>query len=159
MASNLLSIEYQDAFGSSGTFSLWLEDAYDVADAEVLALVQAFKNASQAKVLEVSLATKVDISTLTGNTAASGGSYDRVRDQAILQWKRADNTGFLTTTVPAPIDALFQSSGAYAGQEVNPASAAMVAIIAAGVTEPAIATPQGGPVTFSKGWRKGQPHP
>jgi hypothetical protein len=159
MASNLLSLEYEDIAGAKGTFSMYLEDDYAAGDPEVLALVQAFKNMSQAKILGVTLAQEVDISTLTGNSAAvSTGSFDRVRDQAILQLKRADNTGYLSVTVPAPVDAILMATGPYQMQDVNPASALILAFIAAGITEPAIATPQGGLVTFSKGWRKGQPH-
>lgn len=155
---DLLTIEYKDAHNVTGSFSAWIDPGYTVASAEVLAMIQAFRNLTQCQVVEASIAKKVDLSTLTNPAPSTGGSYDRVRMQAQLQLARADNTGFLTVTVPAPVDGIFQTSGAYAMQDVDPADALIVAWVAAAITEPILVTPQGGAVTFRKGWLKGQPH-
>lgn len=158
MGSQLLSLEYQDKAGRTGTFSLYVDDSLAKDDAALLAIIQAHRNMSQANLIEASLQVPIDISGLTNPAAADTGSYDTVRDQAVLQEARIDNTGYLQVSVPAPIDGIFMTSGGYAGQDVNPAAAAVLAWETAIEGTGKMVTPQGGQVTFRKGWRKGQPH-
>jgi hypothetical protein len=157
---SLLSITYQDVGGSKGTFSCEVRDDLAEDSAEILTLCQEFRDLSQAQVTEIKLSKPVALPAVNP-VAAGEGIGDRIRDQAVLQLKRSDGTGFLSVSVPAPQPAIFYASGPYMGQMVDPTNALMLAWIAAAIAadpDEIITTPQQGAVTFSKGWRKGQPH-
>jgi len=96
----LLSITYKDVYNVKGTFSMYIDAAYSASDAETLALIQAFRNMTQSQVLEAIVHEIVDISGMTNPAASGTGSYDKVRQQVILQLRRTDNTGFVSVTVP-----------------------------------------------------------
>lgn len=157
---SVLSIKYRDAAGRFGTFSMHVRAALTETDAEILTLVQEFRDLSQAQVVEVTLAKTVANPAVNPAPVASG-SYDSIQDQAVLQLARADGTGYLSVTVPAPLDAIFYATGPYQGAMVDPASAPMLAWLAAAIAaspNEVLTTPQGGAVTFNKGWRRGQKH-
>jgi hypothetical protein len=155
-----LSIKYQDKAARTGVFSMHVKDGLGPTDALILTLVQEFRDLSQAKVIDVNLSQKVALPAVNPAPADSG-SYDTIQDQAILQLARADGTGYLSVTVPAPLDTIFETTGPYSGAMVNPASAPMVAWLAAAIAaspNEVLVSPQDGEVLFSKGWRKGQKH-
>jgi hypothetical protein len=162
VAASLLSVTFEDANGGQSTFSMNIVGTLPATDGELIALVQEWKDCSQARVIKAVLQQEVPIGTLSGNTAASGGSYDNVRDQAVMQYRREDATGFIRTTVPAPKDSLFLSSGPTAQADVDPASAEVVAFLDAALNAPIageiLRSPQETQVDFQKGWRKGQKH-
>jgi len=160
MPTGTLSVRYQDAHGKVGTFGVLVDTAYDDGVyAEIIALVQSMLDASQAQVTGVQLLKDLDIvGSLTGNSAVTGGAYDRIDDQAILAWRSPEGLD-IRMSVPAPVDGLFATSGAYAQQDVDPASTELLAVIAAGSTTPVLAPKVGTtPLSFRKGWRKGQKH-
>lgn len=165
MAASLLSVTFRDAFGSEGTFSVHVQAALTEANADLLAMIQAWRNLTQAELVKASLTKSVDISGLTNAAAASAGAYDRIRDQAIFQAKREDATGLTRMTVPAPLDAVFEPSGAFAQQDVDGDAGIVQAFRDAALDEQATVTageiwvtPQDTALDWDKGWRKGQPH-
>lgn len=156
---NTLTMKWQDAFGAFLTTSCDIDPAYDIGDTEVAAFLQAMRNMTQAKLIEASIAKKIDITGLTNGAPASAGSFDRVNDQAALQLLVTGSGAVKQVTVPAPLDTIFTQTGAYAFQEVDPADSLVLAFVAAGVTEPILVSAEGGAVTYRKGWRRGQKHP
>jgi len=156
VASKLVSVTWEDHLGRKATFSFNIEGTIDPAGAEMEALLDSMRALSSAKISEVFVSVPVDISGLT-NPAASVVD-ETLRDQAVMQLARRDNTGNITVTIPSPADGIFMAAGTYAGQDVDPADADVLAFVAAGVTADVLATPQDTLVNFKKGWRKGQPH-
>jgi len=158
MATRLV-YKYRDYQGREASFSQHVADAYaSASDADLLAMIQAHRNMTQAFLVDVKIEVDVDISGLANVAAIQSGSFDSVRDQAILLGKTASGS-IVRVTVPAPLDAIFQSSGSYALQDVNKASAEVAAFIAEAITEPVWSHPEDAPVTsLSKGWRRGLPH-
>lgn len=153
-----LNITYLDAYGKSGVFSALIDAVYDDGVyAEILAFLQDLVDASQAQITKCVLAKPLSLATLTSNSASSAGSYDRIDDQGILSFRSAAGLD-IKISVPAPVDALFMAAGAFAAQDVDPAGAEVVALIATGVTEPLLAAKTEDVLTFRKGWRKGQKH-
>lgn len=165
MAADLLTLKYRDAFGAEGSFSIHIQAGLAPSNADLLAAIQAHRNLSQAQLVSAKLVADIDISGLANPAAVATGSYDRVRDQAVLQARRVDGTGVVRCSVPAPVDAVFESTGAYAQQDVDGDGALVQAFRNAILDEQTSVTageiwtsPQEDDLDFDKGWRKGQPH-
>jgi len=158
MAAKLLSVKWRDVQGRETTLSYSIGTAYSSGDAELTALLQALQNMSQAEIVEAHLMVPVTVTGLTGSQPVDTGSFDSIAHHALFQFDRADLTGKIRITVPAPLDTLFLQTGTYALQDVDASDSLVVALIAAGVTEPTLVTPQDGPVAFDKGWLRGLPH-
>lgn len=155
---NLLNIKWRDAQGREKTLSYNIKSTYSATSSELLAMIQALQACSQADVVEAHLSLSVDVSGITGSQPTSSGSFDSVEDMVILLWDRDDNTGKIRVSVPAPLDTIFIQTGTYALQDVDASDSLILAVIAAGDTEPVLASPQDGGLTFDKGWRKALPH-
>lgn len=158
MALAQLNVTWEDAYAKTGVFGFLIDAAYDDGVyAEILAFLQDMLDASQAKITKVLLAKELVISSLTGNAVATTGSYDRIDDQAVLAFRAASGLD-VKLSIPAPVDSVFQTTGAHAQQDVNPADATIVALILTGITEAVLASRAQDALTFRKGWRKGQKH-
>jgi hypothetical protein len=154
---DLLTIEWKDSFGGTASSQIPVVEGYPVDDADILALVNAVRAASQAEITGYSLTLKGDIADLTGNTAAAAtGSYDRTTDKAILQYKNAATGVLSRTSIPCPLDTVFETTGGYAQARVDMADSliAAIATAAAGVW----VSPGNNAVLPDKGWREGTKH-
>lgn len=162
MAANLLVLTFEDAYGGQTSLQANIKGTVPENDAELLDMIQQWVDMSNATLLSAKLSVDVDISALTNPAASSAGSYDNVRDQAVLQWRRDDATGFVRTTVPAPKDAIFAASGSFAQADVDTAQADVAAFrtaaIDAPITKDILVSPQETTIDLQKGWRKGQKH-
>lgn len=158
MAVAQVNVTYQDVNAKTGVFGFLIDATYAVTPfTELLALIQDLLDATQCLISKVTVATELDISGLTGNTATGAGSFDRVDDQAVLAFRGVSGID-VKLSIPAPVDAMFESSGAHAMQDVDPDSTEVAGIIATGVTEPVLASRAEDVLAFRKGWRKGQSH-
>lgn len=158
MAAKVLTVTYQDAALRHVTLTYSIGAGYAADDAETLALLQALQDLSQANITEASVAEPVDVSGLTGSQPATGGNNDQVSQQAIVQFDRSDLTGKIRISVPAPVDAIFQTSGKYTGRDIVNSQSLIVALVAAGITEPVLKSPQDTTLVLDKGWLRGEPH-
>jgi len=158
MAASTLMLKWRDYQGRETTLGYNVGSAYPPGDADLLALIQALQNMSQANIVEAWVLVSIDPSGLTGSQPVESGSFDAVGDQAQLQFDRADNTGKVKITIPAPLDTLFVGTGPYALADIDTADSLVAALVTAGITEPVLVSPQEGALTLDKGWRKGQKH-
>lgn len=158
MAAKLISVKWRDAQGRETTLSYSIGTAYSAGDAELTALLQALQNMSQAEIVEAHLMVPVVVTGLTGAQPVDTGSFDSVADHCLIQFDRADLTGKIRATIPAPLDTIFLQTGTYALQDLDTSDSLVIALVAAGITEPVLVSPQDTPLTLDKGWRRGLPH-
>ena len=156
MANAQGTVYWVDVHGNRGSFAFLFDDTYFAAPyTELLAFVQDLIDGSQAQAEKVTIASELDISGLTNPAAVGTGNYDKLGDQALLQWRAA--SGALTKiTVPAPVDALFEATGKFAMADVDLGAALVLAIKATG--EVILTNVHGASVDLQKGWRKDQKH-
>ena len=158
MSHSLVTVVWEDYAAKRGVFSFKIDETYDDGVyAEILAFLDDLLAASSAKMHQVTVARVLDISTLTGNTAVNTGTYDRIDDQAVLSWVSGISET-IKISVPAPELLMFDTTGAHAEQDVDPASAIMAAPALITTGEVILVSLSEAAVTYRKGWRKGQKH-
>lgn len=159
MAVAPVTVYWEDASLRTFVQTFNVEDTQlGVSDADLIAFLQSLQNLSQARIIRATIAREVVVSGLTGGAATTSGSFDSVGDRAILQFAKTAATGSIQLSVPAPLDTIFQASGAYALADVDPSDSLVQAMEAAGPDTDLLVTSEGGTVTFRKGWRQGQKH-
>lgn len=160
--SDILTLTYEDYNGRRGTFQLKVQAGLGPANAELLAMVQEHVDLSLCQLVEASLSQAMDISGLTNPVAQQDVGNDSVEEQAAFQGRRTDGGGFTRISVPGPIDTIFVTTGAYAGADVDPTNADVVAFLnaalAATIAGKIWEAPGDEPIDFDKAWRKGRKH-
>lgn len=154
-----VNVTWKDSFGAEIVTGFFVEDGTLPDTAGLITLLNALRAASQAEIVKYSLTLPGDVADLTNGAASAAGSYDRVRDQAVLQFIAPDTGQFSTTTVPCPLDTIFIATGAYAQAEVDPADSLVTAIDTAAQAGGLMVAAGNAVLAFRKGWRKGQKHP
>lgn len=154
-----VSFSVVDINNRRGIFSFPVQDAYDDGVyAEIYGFLDAIRAASECQIANVSITKSLPVSGLADNDPATqNGEHSLVDDQAILTF-RSDSGVETRVTVPGPIRTLFDASGGFSDANVDEEGAPMLAILAAGITEPLLCTRENAAVAWKKGWRKGQHH-
>ena len=153
-----VNITWKDTFGAEVVTGFFVADGTAVDAAGLLALINALRAASQAEIVKYSITVPGDITDLTNGAAAATGSYDRVQDQAILQFLAPATSQLSTTTVPCPLDTIFDAAGPYAQAQVDVTDSLVAAVDAAGQAGGLLVAAGGSPLELRKGWRRGQRH-
>lgn len=160
--SDTLTLTYQDVNGTRGTFQMQVQSGLGPANAEILDLIQQHVDMSNAQLLSATLAQAITISGLTNPAPVADVGNDSVEDQAAFQARRVDGGGFTRLSVPAPKDGIFVSTGSFAGADVDPLDADVVAFLDAALNATIAGkiweAPGSLEVAFDKGWRKGRRH-
>ena len=163
--SDVLTLKFEDAYGNVGSFQLQVQSGLGPANADLLAGIQDIIDMTQAQLISATLNQEVALGGFTNPVASAAGQFDRIDDQAVLQARREDGSGFTRMTVPAPVDAIFVTSGPKAYADVDGGSALVTAFRNSMLDELTAVTageiweaPGGLPVNWSKGWRKGTKH-
>jgi hypothetical protein len=159
MAAVRVTVYWVDAQARNFTQSFYMDDAgFGGSDATLIAALQDLQDLSQADIDHVEISRTIAGSSFTGSQPVETGSFDSVGDRAILQFTKRTAPGVIQVSVPAPLDTIFQQSGAYALADVDPNDSLITALESTWSDADLLMTSEGGLVDFQKGWRQGQKH-
>lgn len=152
-----LTIEWRDAAGNESTSQVPIASGYAVDDSDIIGLVNALRAASQATIVGYSVTLKGDVADLTNGAASAGGSFDLVTDKAVLNFRNTSSGEVSRTSVPAPLDTIFEQTGGYQMARVDMENS-LVTDIGTAASGGVVVGKSDLALTLFEGWREGTKH-